>query len=99
MSNVRLTWDLPAPTARQRAIDYVRVDIRVDPSLPWTEQTRVLPADIQEVLFADEAPGLHFYQVTVVDVAGVESLPAEVSADVPFDAPAAVVNLLATVEG
>ena len=98
MSDVRLTWGLPLPTSRQRPLDYVRVDFRVDATFPWTEQDRVDPAAAQELLFVDVAPGEYFYQVVVVDTGGVESLPVETSTIVDFEAPTAVANLLATVE-
>ena len=98
MSNVRLTWDLPVPTARQRPVDYVRVDFRVDATLPWTEQDRVVPTSVQELLFVDVAPGEYFYQVVVVDTSGVESIPAEVPIVVDFDPPSTVTNLVAAIE-
>ena len=98
MSNVRLTWDLPAVGPTQRQIDYVRIDFRVDATLPWTEQDRVTPDVAQELLFQDVAPGLYFYQATVVDVDGVEGPPVETSVDVAFDGPGSVANFTATVE-
>jgi len=98
MSNVRLTWDLPTPTPRQRPIDYVLVQFRVDASLPWTDQAQVLATDPQELLFVDAAPGEMFYQVIAVDDGSVSGPPAETSATVAFDAPDAVLNLVATVE-
>jgi len=99
MSNILLTWELQAPTSRQRPYDYVRVDTRVDESLPWTEQDRVDPAGAQELLFSDVAPGTYYYQVTVVDVDGTESPnPPSVDAVIDFDAPLDVINLIATVQ-
>jgi len=98
MANVRLTWALPSVSGRQRAIQHARVDIRVSPDLPWTLQDTVAPDVSQELLFQDVAPGTHFYRVTVVDVDGAEGVPAETSADVPFDPPGTVTNLTATVE-
>lgn len=99
MSDVLLTWDLQAPTSRQRPYDYVRVDYRVGESLPWTEQDRIDPSATQELLFQDVAPGDHYYRVTVVDVDGVESPnPPTAQANVAFDAPLDVINLVATVQ-
>lgn len=98
MSDVRLSWNLPELTSRQLRIAHIRVDFRVDDSLPWTEQDTV-PADaVQELLFSDVAPGTYFYRVTVVDIADAEASNF-VSADVAFDDPSAVVNLQAVVEG
>lgn len=97
--NVRLTWELPTPSARQLPIQHVRVDFRVDPSLPWTTQDVVTPDVPQELIFVDVAPGDHFYQVVVVDTAGTEDEnPAQATASVPFDPPSSVLNLAATVE-
>ena len=98
MSDVRLSWTLPEPTSRQRAIAHVRVDFRVADAVPWTEQDTV-PADaVQELLFSDVAPGMYFYQATVVDVAGVESQPAQASADIAFDDPSDILDLVAIIE-
>lgn len=98
MSNVRLTWTLPTVSPRQRAIQHTRIDFRVDPSFPWTQQDVVSPDVNQELLFQDVAPGTHFYRGTVVDVDGREGLPAFTQVDVPFDAPGTVSNFTATVE-
>jgi len=98
MSNVRLTWTLPTPTSRQRPIEYVLVRFRVDETMPWTDQGQVLATDPQELLFVDVASGEMFYQVVAVDDASVEGLPSETSAIVAFDAPDAVLDLVATVE-
>lgn len=98
MSDVRLTWELQEPTSRQRPLEHIRVDFRVSADLPWTEQDRVSPDGPQELLFQDVAPGTFFYRVTPVDDRGTESpFPAEVQADIDFDAPSGVVNLVATV--
>lgn len=100
MSDVLLTWELQTPTSRQRPVDYVRIDVRVDESLPWAEQDRVDPASAQELLFSDVSPGTYYYQVTVVDIDGVESPnPPSVSASVAFDAPLDVINLAVSVDG
>ena len=98
MSDVRLSWDLVAPTDRQRPVDYVRVDFRVSDTLPWTEQDRIEPTATQELLFQDVAPGEYFYQVVVVDDAGVESIPAGTSVSLDFDDPSPVINLVAAFE-
>lgn len=98
MSNVRLSWELEEPTARQRPLDYVLVEFRVSDSLPWTEQDRVAPDAPQELLFQDVAPGTFFYRVTPVDDAGTKSpFPAEAQAAIDFDPPSGVTNLTATV--
>ena len=98
MSDVRLSWTLPEPTSRQLRISHVRVDFRVSVDAPWTEQDTV-PADaVQELLFSDVAPGMYFYQATVVDVAGVESQPAQASADIAFDDPSDILDLVAIIE-
>ncbi len=98
MSNVRLTWTLPDVSLRQSPIDYVRVEFRVDETFPWTEQDVVPAADPQELLFVDVAPGTFFYQVTIVDVNGLEGAPAFVQVDVAFDAPGVVLDLTAVEE-
>ena len=98
MSDVILSWELPVVTARQHPIDYARVEFRVDPSFPWVIQDVVVSSDVQELRFVDVAPGSWFYQVTVVDVVGAEGTPVEVGADVPFDVPGAVINLVAVIE-
>ncbi len=98
MSDVRLSWTLPEQTSRQRAIAGVRIDFRVADDVPWTVQDTVPADEAQELLFVDVAPGTYFYQATVVDVAGKESQPAQASADVPFDAPSNVLDLVAAIE-
>ena len=67
MSDVRLTWDLPTVTPRQYPIAHVRIEFRVDESLPWTIQDTVDAAAAQELLFVDVQPGTFFYQAIVVD--------------------------------
>ena len=98
MANVRLTWTLPTVSATQRPIDFVRISSRDATTLPWTAIQDVSAASNQELLFADEPPGQHFYQAVVFDIDGVSGAPVETSADVPFDAPGSVTNLTASVE-
>ena len=99
MSDVLLTWEIPPQDGSRRPIDYVRVDYRVDPSLPWTEQDRLAPNAAQELLFSDVPSGTHYYQVTVVDIDGLESPnPPQASATIDFNAPLDVINLVATVQ-
>lgn len=99
MSDVLLSWELQNPTSRQRPVDYIRVDYRVDESLPWTEQDRISPDGPQELLFSDVAPGTHYYRVTVVDIDGVESPnPPTTQASIDFDAPFDVINLTVAIQ-
>ncbi len=98
MSDVRLSWTLPVVTSRQRPIDHVRIELRADASLPWTEQDQVPASDPQELLLADVAPGDWFYRATVVDIDGEEGSPEGTTASLGFDAPDSVTGLTATVE-
>lgn len=98
MSNVRVSWVLPTVTPRQKPIQHTEISVRVDPTLPWTVQDVVVPADPQELLFVDVAPGTYYYQAVVVDTDGVRGPARETSADVPFDPPGAVSALAAVVE-
>lgn len=99
MSNVRLTWNLPAVGPSQAPIAGVRIEINADPAtLPWVEQDTVLVDAPQELLFVDAAPGTMFYRATVIDAEGNEGAPADTSVAVPFDPPGTVTNLTATVE-
>ena len=99
MSDVRLTWDLPTVTARQYPIAHVRIEFRVDESLPWTIQDMVDVAAVQELLFVDVQPGTFFYQAIVVDEQGQEGAPVETNITLAFDLPGSVENFLATEEG
>lgn len=99
MSNVRLTWALPAVSARQKPIQYTEISVRVDPGLPWTVQDIVDYNAIQELLFIDVPPGEQFYQAVVFDIDGRAGNPVETSVAVPFDPPGEVSTLTAVVEG
>lgn len=98
MSNVRLTWTLPAVSARQRPIQHTEISVRVDPTLPWTVQDVVVPGVAQELVFFDVPPGDQYYQAVVVDVDGLRGAPVETSVAVPFDPPGTVTELTATIE-
>jgi len=98
VSDVRLTWDLPTVTPRQYPIAHVRIEFRVDESLPWTIQDTVDAAAAQELLFVDVQPGTFFYQAIVVDEQGQEGAPVETSINIAFDVPGGVENFLATEE-
>ena len=98
MSNVRVTWGLPAVSARQKPIQHTEISVRVDPTLPWVVQDIVVPTAAQELLFFDVAPGTHHYRAVVVDIDGVRGAEAETSVVVPFDPPGVVTSLTATVE-
>ena len=92
MTDVVVSWDLPTVSLRQKPIKHVEVHTRDDESLPWTFQNSVLPGDVQQMIFADEPPGRHYYQAFAVDEDDVAGSPSEGIADVPFDAPSALVN-------
>lgn len=96
-NKVALSWTLPEVSARQRPIQYAKVEYRVSASLPWTEQGRVAPNSEQKLEFSDVAPGTYYYQVTVVDADNVAGAPSPTQATVGFDPPGSVVNLVATV--
>ena len=98
MSNVRLTWDLPAVTPRQRPIQFTEISVRVDPSLPWTVQDTVAPDVTQELVLFDVAPGDHFYRAVIVDADGVRGAEVETNIAVPFDPPGVVSTFTAVLE-
>jgi hypothetical protein len=98
MANRRLTWALPVVTVRQHPIERTEIAFRVDTTLPWTVQTSVLEADIQELLFADVPVGDMFYRAVVIDTSGARGNDAVISASGAYDPPGAVTNFIATEE-
>jgi len=95
--NVRLTWQLPVPTARQRALKHVRIEGRVDGVAQWGVIDAVaVPAT--DLVIEDIAPGTWQFRGIVVDIDDRESAPVETSVDVPFDGPSPLVSLSAAVE-
>ena len=98
MSNVRVTWVLPAVSNRQKPILHTEISVRVDPSFPWTVQDVVTPDVAQELVFFDVAPGDHYYRAVVVDVDNVRGGEVETSIAVPFEAPGVVTTFTATLE-
>ena len=91
MATIRLTWVLPAVAPAQRPIAHTLVEISAAPEeAGWTEH-RVLPADaVQQVDFADAAPGEHHYRLTVIDIDGRRSTPVVVSVTVESVGPSPV---------
>jgi hypothetical protein len=98
MSNVRVTWALPAVSARQKPILHTEISVRVDPSLPWTVQDTVTPDVTQELVFFDVFPGDQYYRAVVIDIDGVRGAEVETSIAVPFDPPGVVTDLNAVLE-
>lgn len=96
MSNVKLTWTLPNVSSRQKPIKHTMISVRVDPSLPWTDQTPVAPDGAQEINFIDVAPGTYYYRGIVEDVDGKAGDPVETSVTVPFDPPGVISSFTAT---
>ena len=98
MANRRLTWTLPNVTPRQHPIERTEIAFRVDATVPWTVQTSVLEADVQELLFADVPVGDMFYRAVVIDTAGGRGNDAVISAFGAYDLPGIVTNFTATEE-
>ena len=97
MANVRLTWQWPNVSQRQRPIAHALIDARVAADLPWTQVAQV-PAPSKELLIEDVAPGMWFYRIRVVDAGGTIGPEGTTSADLDHDAPGAVTEFTATVE-
>ena len=97
MSNVRLTWKLPTPTSRQRAIARTVIEGRVSPSLPWATLNTV-DAPGETLLLTDHPPGAWEFRATVVDVGNVPSTPVTTSLDIAFDPPSPATDFTAVVE-
>lgn len=97
MANVRLTWELPAVSQRQRPIAHVKIGARVSVDLPWTPIAEV-PASQAELLLEDVAPGEWFYRGRAFDDRGGEGPEAFTSVSLDYDPPGAVGNFVATVE-
>ena len=99
MSDIRVTWALPEVTLRNLPVKHVLVEMRVDPSLPWSAAGNpVLPDDVQRLVSADLAPGTYFFRVTPVDDGDVLGEPAEGSAAIGFDPLGRVTDLTLVVE-
>ena len=98
MANRRLTWTLPTVTPRQHPIERTEIAFRVDATMPWTVQTSVLVADVQELLFADVPVGDMFYRAVVIDAVGARGNDAIISAFGEYDPPGVVTNFIATEE-
>jgi hypothetical protein len=94
-NKVTLSWTLPVVSNRQRPIQFAKVEYRVSPNLPWTEQDRVAPTSAQTLEFADVAPGTYYYQVTVVDIDNVSGPAVPAQAQLGFDPPGPVTGLTA----
>lgn len=97
MSNVRLNWVLPTPTARQRAIARTVIEARVSDSLPWATVNTV-DAPTSTLLVQDIAPGAWEFRAVVVDVGNVPSSPVTTSIDIAFDAPSPATGFVAVIE-
>lgn len=97
MSNVRLTWQLPTPSNRQRPISHVGISARVSADLPWTPIANV-PAPQAELVIENVDPGTWYYAAIVVDDQGSESDPAYADTSLAYDPPSAVGGFTATVE-
>jgi hypothetical protein len=97
MANVRLSWTLPTPSSRQRAIARTVIEARVSPSLPWSAVNTV-DAPTTTLLVQDIAPGSWEFRATVVDVGNVPSSPVTTSVDLAFDPPSPATGFTAAVE-
>lgn len=92
MTTRTLSWTLDAPGPRQAPVARTEIYFRADPSLEWTFQDSVPAAAPQEMVFENVQPGTMFYQAIVFDTFDTPSLPAEASANIPFDPPNAPAN-------
>lgn len=98
MANVRLTWQLPNVSPRQRPLEHTTVDTRVSASLPWTPISNV-PVNLPpELVIEDSAPGDWFFRSRVMDDQGTYGPEAFTQVAVGFDAPGAVTEFTATLE-
>ena len=97
MSNVRLSWVLPTPTSRQRAIARTVIEGRVSASLPWTTLNTV-DAPGNTLLLTDHPPGAWEFRATVVDVGSVPSESVTTTLDLAFDPPSPATGFTAAIE-
>lgn len=95
--NVRISWTLPVPNPRQRPIQSVKIEKRVQGASSWTV-LNVVAASTTSLLDQDVQPGDWQYRGTVIDTAGRESTPVEGVISVPFDPPSPLVNLTLAIE-
>ena len=93
MSDILITWSLPATGPDQQAIAHVLLEISVNPEeVGWTEHRFVQPAAEQQVRMVDVAPGTHHYRLTVIDIDGRRSESVVVTATVAHRGPSPVEN-------
>jgi hypothetical protein len=97
MANVRLTWQLPNVSPRQRPLAYTQIETRVSDTLPWTSVAEV-EAPAEELLIEDSAPGDWFFRAYAVDDRGNTGAEVFAQVGVDFDAPGAVTGFTAVVE-
>ena len=86
MGNVRLSWEYPTVTTRQRPHKAVRLSARVSDTLPWTSIATV-DAPGTELLLEDVAPGTWFYRAILEDDQGKLSDPVFADTAMEYDAP------------
>lgn len=98
MSNVRLAWQLPTPSSRQRPIGHSRIEARVSDALPWTPIANV-PAPQEGVVIENVDPGTWFYMLVIVDDLGEDSDPVFTDTSLAYDRPSPATGFSATVEG
>jgi len=91
MSNFDLKWTLPTPTAKQRPLKHVLIEVRQVGMTAWTLVTTVPVPTTQ--LTIDIGPGIWEYRATVVDAADVKDPTgkiATVTVVATFDPPSTV---------
>lgn len=101
MTDILVTWALPAETPRRAAVDHVRLEGRLvaDPPLPFSPIADVPADDEQARTVTNPIPGLWEFSCVIVDVLGQEGAPLIFQADreVGFDLPGQVVSASAVV--